>query len=485
MHADRVDGRLNSWPDRFWGYVFLGTVGSLGAVLTGATIGSNPRPHDYQWWLRVPEVNYAIAHVLFYSSVALLTIGWVGVGVHAMKGRLTAKRAWSVLTLWGSPLIVGTPVFGRDVYSYVAQGELVRRGFNPYLIAPKALGGGPLLSSIANVWHNTTSPYGPLFVELTRVTATMSGGSLMVQVIAFRLLELVGVVLLMVFLPVVARHFGADGGVAVWLGVLSPLALFSAVTSAHNDTLMLGLMVTALAVGLRGARRWAVVLFAVAATIKLPALAGIVFLYTGPWREGSIRNRVRLTFEASVVTTVVIVAITEAAGFGWTWLSSHALSIPTELRVLTSPTVSVGLLLGSLGHAFGMRASSRGFVTFTQHLAEVLAVLGMTLLVLRAKSDRSARYLGFALLVVVIGSPTVWPWYFLWGITMLAGTSAQRSRFLAGVAGLAMLLVGPGGTPMIGGNGFYVSGPLVVAGLVWFFASGQWRSVSGGMDHVV
>jgi hypothetical protein len=48
-----------------------------------------------------------------------------------------------------------------------------------------------------------------------------------------------------------------------------------------------------------------------------------------------------------------------------------------------------------------------------------------------------------------------------------------------------MLLVGPGGTPMIGGNGFYVSGALVVAGLVWFFASGQWRSVSRGVDHVV
>ncbi len=485
MHADRVVGRLNSWPDRIWGYVVLGTVGSLGAVLAGATIGSNPRPHDYRWWLRVPEGNYALAHVLFYSSVALLTIGWVGVGTIAMRGRLTRARAWSVLALWGSPLIVGTPVFGRDVYSYIAQGELVRRGLNPYLIAPKALGGGPLLSSIADVWHNTTSPYGPLFVELTRVTAAMSGGSLMVQVIAFRILELAGVVLLMVFLPAVARHFGADGGVAVWLGVLSPLALFSAVGSAHNDTLMLGLMVTALAVGLRGARRWAVVLFAVAATIKLPALAGIVFLYAGPWREGSIRDRVRLTLEASIVTTGVIVAITQAAGFGWMWLSSHALSIPTELRVLTSPTVSVGLLLGSVGHAVGLHASSRGFVTLTQHLGEVAAVIGVAVLLHRVGSDRFVRYLGVALLIVVIASPTVWPWYLLWGITILACTSAQRSKFLAGVAGLAMLLVGPGGTPMIGGNGFYVSGTVVVAGLVWFFASGQWRSITRGVDHVV
>jgi hypothetical protein len=107
------------------------------------------------------------------------------------------------------------------------------------------------------------------------------------------------------------------------------------------------------------------------------------------------------------------------------------------------------------------------------------------LLALRCRADRATRYLGIALLIVVISSPTVWPWYFLWGVTVLATTSAQRSRFLIAVAGLAMLLVGPGGSPMLGGNGFYVSGTIVVTGLVWFFASGQWRTVIGGVDHVV
>lgn len=484
MHTDGVRGRPSSGSSHFWVFVIVGFTGSLGAVLAGATIGSNPRPHDYQWWLHVPEGNYALAHVLFYTSVAMLTIGWAGIGADALKGSLTRAQSWSVLAAWGSPLIAGAPLFGRDVYSYVAQGELVRRGLNPYVVAPKALGSGPLLSSIADVWHNTTSPYGPLFVELTRVTATLSGGSLMVQVIAFRLLETIGVVLLMVYLPKVAHHFGADGGVAVWLGVLSPLALFSAVGSAHNDTLMLGLMVAALALGLHGSRRGAVALFALAATIKLPALAGVVFLYAGSWRTGSWRERIRWTGEVTLISAAVIVAVTEAAGFGWTWLSTRTLSIPTELRVLTSPSVSVGLLLGSLGHAVGWHATSRSFVTFAQHLGEVAAVLVVAWLTFCTRVDRNFRYFGIALLVVVLASPTVWPWYFLWGITVLACTSAQRSRFLVGVAGLAMLLVGPGGTPMLGGNGFYVSGTLVVVGLAWFFASGQWHRVSQGVDHV-
>jgi alpha-1,6-mannosyltransferase len=91
---------------------------------------------------------------------------------------------------------------------------------------------------------------------------------------------------------------------------------------------------------------------------------------------------------------------------------------------------------------------------------------------------------GLALLIVVVASPTVWPWYYLWGLSLLAATSAQRSLFMAWVAGLAMLLVGPGGTPMIGGNGFYASGPLVLAGLIWFWSRDHWRTIFDGVDRV-
>jgi hypothetical protein len=486
MRIVQVDGatsRFSHLSNEFWFLVVLGGAGSLGAVLTGATIGSNPRPHSYQWWLRLPEGNYAIAHSIFYCSIVVLLVAWIGIGIIARRGEFRSRRVWIVLAAWGAPLFVGTPLFGRDVYSYIAQGELVRHGFNPYAIAPQALGNGPLLSSVANVWHHTTSPYGPLFVELTRVVTSSSGHSLMIEVISFRLLMLFGVVLLMIFLPLIADQFGVNGGVALWLGVLSPLALFSAVSSAHNDTLMLSLIAVALWLRLRGNWRWAVALFAVAATIKLPALAGIVFLVAGQWRHATWRIRAGIAFQSALISAAVLIGVTEAAGFGWFWLGSTALSIPTQLHVLTSPTVSVGLLLATLLHVVGVHDTSRNVVTATQHFGELLAVLALAAIVLRTRSCNVTRSFGIALLVVVMLSPTVWPWYFLWGITVLAVTTAQRSHFLAGLCGLAMLLVGPGGTPMIGGNGFYFASALLIAGLIWFIASGQWRTVIGGRDR--
>jgi len=478
----RARPRRLSGPLWFW--VTLGSVGSLGTVLEASTIGSRPRPSAYRWWLHAPAGNYTLAHVLLYLSMALLILAWAALGAHAFAGRLSVARSWTTLGAWGLPLFLGTPVFSRDVYSYIAQGTLAHRGFNPYSVAPKMLGAGPLLSSVATVWRTTTSPYGPLFVAITHLGAAISGSSLITQVLVFRSLELPGIALMMICLPVLARHCGANPGVALWLGVLSPLALLSALSSAHNDTLMIGLMLAALTVSLRGARRWALVLFAVAATIKLPAAAGIVFLSAAQMSGGTRREKWRLCAEAVVIPGAVIAAVSEFTGYGWKWLSPSALRIPTELRVLTTPVVSLATLLASLVHALGDGVSTDTVVTVAQDVFALAALALIAWLVTRTNRANATYLLGVTMLVIVVASPTLWPWYLLWGLTILAVTSAQRSRWLAAVAALAMLLVGPGGTPMIGGNGFYVAGPLVLAGLGWLWWHARWRRVVQGIDRV-
>ena len=459
-------------------------MGSLGIVLEGSTIGSVPLGRTRQFWFHVPEESYALAHVLFYVAVTLLVVGWLAVGVLARHDRLTLTRAWTTLVLWSAPLFVGAPVFSRDVYSYVAQGELVRHGLNPYLVAPRALGPGPLLASIASVWRDTTSPYGPLFVTLAHLAVTLGGRSLISQVLIFRCIELVGVCLMMIALPLLARHFDVREGVALWLGVLSPLALFNAISAAHNDTLMIGLLTLALAIGLRGQWRVGLTLCALAATIKLPALAGAVFLTTWRARRGPRRLVWQVVGESLGLTAGVFAGVTLISGFGWTWLGPRALRIPTQLRVLITPSVSLGHFVGALAHAVGLAWPTGTVVSAVQDGAELLAIALVVVLLGRTRENNVVRLLGVTLLLVVLASPTLWPWYFLWGLTVLAATSVQRSAFLALVGGGAMLLVGPGGTPMIGGDGFYVTGPLILATLTWFVTSGRWRACTSGLDRV-
>jgi len=461
-------------------WVILGGCGAWGMVLTGTRIAAVPDPHLAQWWFSLPAGGSPLESIGFYVSLALLLAAWVGLGRLAFAGLLTSARAWVVLGLWALPFLLGPPLFSRDLYSYVAQGLLAHHGANPYTVAPSTLGPGPLLSGVASVWRDTTSPYGPLFVGSSKVVSALDGGSLAVQVMAYRVLELVGVVLVMVSLPRLARHLGTDPGIALWLGALSPLALFSFVASGHNDALMVGLLVAGVTLGVTGQLLPGLVLCALAATVKLPAAAAVVFVAADAMGAMAGSRRWRVAGLAAAILVVVVVGVTELAGYGWTWLGPTALHIPTELRVLHTPSVSLGVLLFSVLHPLGIPVVRSQVVTVTQDLVAVAAVAAVVWLLATVRRHEVVRSLGLALILIVVGSPTVWPWYLMWGVVLLAATTAQRSMVLAAVAGLAMLVVGPSGHPLLVGNWYLVVSLASVGGVVWLIRGGRWRAVVEG-----
>ena len=471
----------NVGPIQLW--IAVGVLGSVGMVVSGSAIGSIPRPAADRWWFTLSTGTGLAAHLAFYTSVMVLLAGWSGVGVHAYRGRLSVRTAWVILALWGVPFFLGTPLFSRDLYSYVAQGQLARHGLNPYMVAPSALGSGSLLSSIASVWRNTASPYGPLFVTVSHLAVAVSGGSLVSQILVFRAVELVGVALMMVSLPSLARRLGNDPGLALWLAVLSPLALFSFVSSGHNEALMLGLMLAGITLGTGGHLRWGIALCALAATIKLPAAAGIVFLVADECTRTERSQRWRTIAASAGLTVLVVAGVTVASGLGWTWLSPAALRVPTELRVLITPLVSVGTFIHGVLHGIGLPVGISATVTVVQAVGGLAAVSYILWMLLHTRTGDGVRLCGVALILFVVLSPTMWPWYLMWGVAVLAATPAQRSGALAAVAGLAMLLVGAGGTPMFNGGAYWVTGPILLAGSAWFLWSGRVTATLQGPSY--
>ncbi|MGD0314227.1 MAG: polyprenol phosphomannose-dependent alpha 1,6 mannosyltransferase MptB [Acidimicrobiales bacterium] len=461
-------------------WIALGWCGAMGMVLTGTRIGAVPDPHQVLWWFTVPSTRSPVDSVVFYCSLALLLAGWVGVGREARSGGLTVGRAWVVLAVWGLPFLLGPPLFSQDLYSYVGQGLVAHRGMNPYTEAPSVLGPGPILNSIASVWRHTTSPYGPLFVAPSKVIAALAGGSLVVQVLAFRAFELIGVVLVMVSLPRLARHLGTDPGMALWLGALSPLALFSFVASGHNDALMVGLLVAGVTVAVTGRMLPGLVLCALAATAKLPAAAAVVFLAVDRAGSETRGRRWRVLGEAVAVLAVVFVGVTVVCGDGWTWLGPTALHIPTELRVQSTPSVSLGVLFFHLLHPLGIPVTGSAVVTVTQDLVALATVVAIVWLLATVRRHEVVRSTALALILIVVGSPTVWPWYLMWGLVLLAATTAQRSNVLAVVAGLAMLVVGPSGHPLLGGSWYLVVSLGTLAGCGWLVRGRRWKEVVTG-----
>ena len=477
VQIDRLTEGRSARSMNVW--IALGVIGVLGMVCTGTRIGSVPEPAGQHWWFTIPSGRAPLTSIGFYVSVAVLVVAWLGVGREAFAGRLTTRRAWVILALWGLPFFLGPPLFSRDLYSYIGQGMIAHRGLDPYTVGPDVLGPGPLLSSIASVWRATSSPYGPLFVVSTRGVALLAGSSLVVEVLAFRALELVGVVLIMVSLPRLARHLGTSPGIALWLGALSPLALFGFIASGHNDTLMVGLLLAGVTLWVEGRLLPGLALCAVAATIKLPAAAAVVFLVLDHLASGPPSRRGKEMVVPVGGAIVAFVGVTLACGYGWGWLGPGALHVPTELRVLSTPSVALGTSFFHLLRVVGLPVAQSAVVTVTQAVCEVAAVAAMIWLAATLRRNEVVRSIGLVLILIVVGSPTVWPWYLLWGLVLLAATNAQRSRFLAAVAGLAMLVVGPSGSPRLNGAWYVPVSLAVIAGVVWLVHDGHWRQVVG------
>lgn len=372
-----------------------GAVGST--LVTVGGWGSGALPPGYR--------GFSLGTPLVVFGILLLSFAWWRLRSHAGVAAV----------LWGAPLLLAPPLFSRDAYAYVGQAQLVVGGLDPYSVGPGALD-GPLVEGVDDVWIDTPSPYGPLWLGLASLVVRVSGERLLPALLGMRLLAVLGLLL-----AAWALH-RLGGERALWLGVANPLVLLHLVAGAHNEALMLGLMVAGLAVS---SLPLAAVLVVLGALVKLPALAALPFLVVAAPR------RVLLVAVPSAVTAVVV---SYGTGLGWGWLTT--LDAGRARLSLFSPTTGLGTLLGQLEPVLAL-----GLVAG----AVVAAVL-----LWRAPSLGPVRALGLALLAVALLLPVVQPWYVLWGLLPLAAVAGPRLAAALGAGCLVLaLLVLPSGRNVI------------------------------------
>ena len=145
-------------------------------------------------------------------------------------------------------------MFSRDTYSYLAQGALLRDGFDPYVVGPIE-NPNPLLDNVSPIWTTTTAPYGPVFILVAKFVTMVVGDHVIEGTMLLRLCMLPGLVMLIWAAPRIARHVGANGPAALWICVLNPLVIIHLMGGVHNEMLMVGLMMAAIALTLAGPTR--------------------------------------------------------------------------------------------------------------------------------------------------------------------------------------------------------------------------------------
>jgi hypothetical protein len=443
--ATRARYGENGWPRGI--PILLEVVGAIGmslVALSSVSLG----PHGPTGSALERDVVAMVpSNAALPIGVVSMTIGLVLVlGAWLVLG-LLLKRGASVRPLiritatWSAPLVVGPPLFSRDVYSYAAQGLMVTKHINPYTAGPSALHASNFVAPVSSIWLHTRSPYGPLFLRLAQIAVGITGHSLLGAILVLRSYEILGVVLIAASLPTLARSVGKDPARAIWLGVCNPLVLFHFIGGAHNDSLMIGLLLAGLAVASTKRYATAVALCVLAATVKNPAALGVAFVVLEAVREAPPARRLGVFARLGGIAAATYGLISLFTGIGFGWIA--ALGVPGKnVSYLTPTTFAAHFVSDVVGHDAAVLTTMRVFGMF-------VAAIGVGVLMWRAPRLGTARACGLALALIVACGPIVLPWYALWAVIVLSAVGRRIERGFAIFVSLVLVLtLEPSGSVM-------------------------------------
>jgi alpha-1,6-mannosyltransferase len=411
---DRLDDAAHG-PGRrvLFGVVAMGCVGSVALVVAAWGTRLAPLP-DRAWADAVlrPIAADRLSTVVLYAGLAGLAVAWLRLGQVVRSGGLAVRGVLRIVGVWLLPLAVSPPLLSGDVYSYLASGVLSAHGINPYHSGVAAV---PSVfdSNVSAIWQHTPTPYGPLFVLLTRGVVGLTGQHDLTAIVLMRgVIALPGLAGRGWALPILARHLGGDGPTAVWLAMANPVTLAYLTGGPHNDLLMTGCLAAGLALIVRRHPVAGYLLIAVAAAIKAPALIVLPFAI---WIHSG-RSTARGAVIACGALLAVFTVTTVAAGVDAGWI--HAITVDATATSTLSLSTGLGTVLSRL-----VAADPHTLVAICRDIAALTALVVAALLWWRSRHDGRAavRQAGVALLAVVLLAPSLYPWYFLAPLVLCAG----------------------------------------------------------------
>ncbi len=456
---------------------WVGLVGTLLLAIGG--YGAGARPYDSPIGILPDRAmlaerpGYTAALVAWLVGTALLVVAWYQLRQPARDDQLSSR--WMLLTaaLWAIPLALAPPLASRDIYAYAAQGDLYAHGLNPYQVGPAALP-SHWLEHMSPAWQDSPAPYGPLFLLIARGVATVTG-NLVGAVGLLRAAALLGVLLTAAFLPRLARAAGVPAGTALWFGLASPVVLLHGVSGAHNDALMVGLLVAGLAAAAERRAVPAGIALGLAVAVKATAMVALPFavllaaasvtatsVTAASLAAASVAPpdqrrwypilRAGLLVGTAAVASFGLVTVASGLGVGWVGALSTAGTSVQWLSIPTGVGMAIGYVLGLPhlpGNGGGAIAAARG-AAFYGLLPILLVWLWWRVRSCPgtpAGTRRIVAHAGWALAALVLLSPVIHPWYVLWPLTVLAASALVGSaeRVLVWIpVGLAFLVLPDG-----------------------------------------
>ncbi|WP_432559769.1 polyprenol phosphomannose-dependent alpha 1,6 mannosyltransferase MptB [Granulicoccus sp. GXG6511] len=481
--------------------VLLGMLAMLLIAVAVMTPGFVPNHHlDRVGALRALRwvLQFQVGRVLMVVGLALLFWAWLKLRP-ALHLRLNHGL---ILALWSLPILLAPPVFSSDAFLYADQGWIISQGFDPYQVGLTEAG-GPFADNVHWVWSNTTAVYPPAALLVQYLVVELTGYHSWWSVIAMRIPAVLAVVVIVAFVPRLARLLRVDPELAKWFAVLNPLLILHFVGGVHNDAWMVALVLVAVFLALRFGVSGMLVgaaLVGVGAAFKQPGIAAAIAVgllpVAGRLKHLSLGRRVGAMAVHAVAALAIAVGVFVGVSFaiGYEFLGWAKATSIHESTWGMSPASMVEQFIGPVINAIGIR---HGLLPFLSRVATITSVLAGAVIAwryffadrvgrrqIRPRSvhvvpggevpdddrgwrDYPLRWLAWSFTALAFGGAGYHVWYLLWGGIYLGLLRYGNRMFRGFVAVMIAFVVVEGGLEYFSLRP--IPGYLLGIALAWIF----------------
>lgn len=357
--------------------------------------------------------------LLWLTALILMIAGWL-LAIRAARG-VAFRDAWmpvagiTVLTLIAFALVY--PATAIDVYIYAARSHLLTDyGLDPSTVTPDRLWDyDPYVKYASQEWSDDTSPYGPLWNVIAAPATAFDREHIDIAVMIFKGIMVGGTVATAALIHDIARRVQPDLALAATLAWLwCPIVLWEGVANAHNDVLLILLVVAALWCWVTGHEGGVVPLLGAAALLKVVAVmlipAAIVAIIA---RAGWTRRLIVITGQTAGLSLAILwVAFVPFYDIGGT---IDAIQSQRDVWV-TSPALLAATIKDELGYSFDFGPIYERFST----VVIVLLTIGGAIAAWR-RPEALAR-IGYEQLFwfLLLATSNLRPWYVIWLVALAA-----------------------------------------------------------------
>jgi alpha-1,6-mannosyltransferase len=318
----------------------------------------------------------------------------------------TTKWAIGLVVLLNLIVFAGPILISTDVFSYLAYARMgVVHGINPYLNGPVAISGDPVFHYVGHNWLRVETAYGPLYTLLSYPLGLLGlvGGLWGMKVYA-----LIASAITLALTWRVARRRGHDEVFALLAVGANPLYVIYGLGGAHNDLIMLALMMGAVAFTLSDRDVAAGATVVAGALVKATVAALLPFM---------ILSRRRLAPALGALGALALCALAGYLAFG-----VHGIDVVSALN-RDSAFVSTDSFPNELAHLFG----KPGVFPVDHDLLKAALVLIVLHLLWRTwRGYDWVAASGWALLAISVTSTWLLAWYILWPLPLAVVTRDRR-----------------------------------------------------------